>query len=680
MMRFFFALAFVLTGSVVITHAETNTSTPTGNVITIDTARPVCLDTACTAPVVWRGWQVLPTGMYNMSPFPGARPAWWQSVLDVLDDLGVNRVSWGVRPGIQNATDWFGPHLTGTPPPTPPPGTGDWLFQYVRGAPFQWSELDLYVDNIFLPLKQRLATHGEPFFWNFEYYNNSRQHGANFTTFRDDPAQFAAWVNAIWTHLDSKYGFVPDSFSLNEPSTTGDHWTMAQVGAAIKAIGDSLAASGWHPRFAGPTSEHVNGQAQVDFDALITQPGVTAYLTDVDYHTYGGYASPSDLQAMVVRAAAHGLSLGMSERIGVDVNGLQDLLANGRISFFRQYNMGGYSAGPQSTGTTNAWLYYVDTSDDNSVHITNPNGYLLRQYFKFIHMNAREVHSESTQSYNMRPIAFVNPNGAPVVVVNVVSVGAGGNVSVAGLPAGRYNTKYSVTGDVDHDLAPQTIGTGQVLSTSIPAVGVITIYRDDTIVPTYTATRISTDNPTVTSTATSTSTPTFTKIATPTTPPSNTPTPPPTKVATSTPPMPTSTSAPTATPSHTPRESPTPTRTSAPTPAPTRIPSSTASSTRAVSPAATATPVQTSTAAPTITSTEATPATPMPTAPPTVAPACIGDCNSSRDVTVDELLSLVDIALGNAPPAECPAGDGNHDGQITVNEILTAVNNALNGC
>ncbi|MFI5398919.1 MAG: hypothetical protein ACHQ9S_25595 [Candidatus Binatia bacterium] len=40
----------------------------------------------------------------------------------------------------------------------------------------------------------------------------------------------------------------------------------------------------------------------------------------------------------------------------------------------------------------------------------------------------------------------------------------------------------------------------------------------------------------------------------------------------------------------------------------------------------------------------------------------------------------MNIALGNTLVAVCDAGDANHDGQITVDEILAVVNNALNGC
>jgi YVTN family beta-propeller protein len=61
-------------------------------------------------------------------------------------------------------------------------------------------------------------------------------------------------------------------------------------------------------------------------------------------------------------------------------------------------------------------------------------------------------------------------------------------------------------------------------------------------------------------------------------------------------------------------------------------------------------------------------------------PTCVGDCGVDRQVTVDEILAMVNIALGNADVSGCQAGDVNGGGEITVDEILTAVNNALNGC
>jgi hypothetical protein len=58
---------------------------------------------------------------------------------------------------------------------------------------------------------------------------------------------------------------------------------------------------------------------------------------------------------------------------------------------------------------------------------------------------------------------------------------------------------------------------------------------------------------------------------------------------------------------------------------------------------------------------------------------CVGDCTGDAHVTVDDILTMVNIALGNAETSECQRGDANEDGRITVDEILQAVNNALNG-
>jgi len=64
----------------------------------------------------------------------------------------------------------------------------------------------------------------------------------------------------------------------------------------------------------------------------------------------------------------------------------------------------------------------------------------------------------------------------------------------------------------------------------------------------------------------------------------------------------------------------------------------------------------------------------------TVPVPCVGDCNGNGQVTIDDILTMVDIALGNVDVSACLAGDANHDGQITVDEILRAVNAALRGC
>lgn len=59
---------------------------------------------------------------------------------------------------------------------------------------------------------------------------------------------------------------------------------------------------------------------------------------------------------------------------------------------------------------------------------------------------------------------------------------------------------------------------------------------------------------------------------------------------------------------------------------------------------------------------------------------CAGDCRGDGEVTVDELILGVNIALGSAQIGQCGSFDTNGDGDVTINELISAVNNALGSC
>jgi hypothetical protein len=56
---------------------------------------------------------------------------------------------------------------------------------------------------------------------------------------------------------------------------------------------------------------------------------------------------------------------------------------------------------------------------------------------------------------------------------------------------------------------------------------------------------------------------------------------------------------------------------------------------------------------------------------------CAGDCNGDGHTTVNELLTMVAVAVHSDDPLVCPAGDGDASGTITVDEIVRAVAAAL---
>lgn len=73
--------------------------------------------------------------------------------------------------------------------------------------------------------------------------------------------------------------------------------------------------------------------------------------------------------------------------------------------------------------------------------------------------------------------------------------------------------------------------------------------------------------------------------------------------------------------------------------------------------------------------------TPTPSATPTptsmAVTGCIGDCNGDGAVTVNELITGVDMALGFLPGSPC-LSFGNFP--VAISNIVRAVDNALNGC
>ena len=77
--------------------------------------------------------------------------------------------------------------------------------------------------------------------------------------------------------------------------------------------------------------------------------------------------------------------------------------------------------------------------------------------------------------------------------------------------------------------------------------------------------------------------------------------------------------------------------------------------------------------------------TPTPTATATAtstppASTCVGDCDGTGAVTIDELTRGVNIALGDVSLEQCPSFDRNGDGDVTIDELLAAVGYALAQC
>lgn len=115
---------------------------------------------------------------------------------------------------------------------------------------------------------------------------------------------------------------------------------------------------------------------------------------------------------------------------------------------------------------------------------------------------------------------------------------------------------------------------------------------------------------------------------------------------------------------------------SLPTDTPTETPLP--SDTPTVSPTPTSSVTSTITVTPTETRTPPATLTRTPPRPPT--PSCVGDCDATGAVTIDELQIGVDMILGTAIVDACVSFDGNLDLRTTVDELTLAITHAVSGC
>lgn len=400
-------------------------------------------------------------------------PAWanYRNALfdQAVTDLGLNRIRLEVASGTENPVDYFSQWRSGIISATQynskryeivndnsdPGGT--------NASGFQWSALNHTVENVVLPMRQRLQARGESLWLSVNYVD----FGSSVFEHKTSPAEYAEFVLATYRHLQNAYGIVPNTWEvILEPDTSTANWTPQQVALAVKAAGELLTANSFTPNFIiGSTTSAQNTTNYID--AVAQTPGAMQYVSEFAYHRYC-CASSAVLRAISDRAVSHNKKTAMLEWIGADHNTLHEDLKAGRNSAWQQYTIA-YPNEPDN----GAQYYLIDDSDPNNPTIVlGSRTKFLRQYFKFVRSGAQRVEATSANA-TLDPLAFINTNGKHVVVVKST---AGASFSVGGLPGGIYGVKYTTPFEYDVDLPDRTISNGQSLSASIPSGGVITLY------------------------------------------------------------------------------------------------------------------------------------------------------------------------------------------------------------
>jgi hypothetical protein len=403
------------------------------------------------------------TGKYDPLLFA----AYKESLFDQAVADGINRIRLEVRSGSENPVDYFSLYLSGQIT------RQEWKAHWhdivndnnnphqINDAGFQFAEIDNQIEQVILPLKERLEARGETLFLNVNYVDFS---GSTFEH-KDAPEEYAEFVLAAVKHMKAEYNLVPDAWEVILEPDTGAAWSGTQIGQAIAAAGARLKAEGIPMRFIGPSTTNMTNAISY-FDQVIAVPGAREYLSEISYHRYGGVSGIS-LQAIAARSAKYKLQTSMLEHIGSGYEDLHEDLKIGLNSSWQQFTLG-------YCGTDDGGAYYtIDQTDLRRPRvIIGSRTKFLRQYFKFIRPGAVRLGATGGGAFD--PLAFINPGNKYVVVVKAAS---GGSFAVQNLPAGTYGIKYTTNTTYDVSLPAVTLSAGQSLTAAIPAAGVLTVYQ-----------------------------------------------------------------------------------------------------------------------------------------------------------------------------------------------------------
>lgn len=399
-------------------------------------------------------------------------PAWsnYKAALleQAVSDLGLNRIRLEIKSGVENPVDYFARWRSGQITEEQYSARQYEIINdnsspnSINPNGFQWSSLDNTIEQIVVPMKQKLEARGERLWINVNYVDFDALPFEHY----NDPEEYAEFVLAAYQHMQSRFGFVPNSWEVMLEPDNGTGWDATKVAQVIKAAGDRLIANNFTPNLVAPSTTNA-ANAPVYIDKIAQTPGAMQYVGEFSYHRYC-CASDEVLSRIADRAVLYNKQSSMLEWIGADYNTLHDDIKKGRVSSWQQYVL----AFPNQPDNGAQYYLINDSNVNNPTVILTSRAKFLRQYFKYVRFGAQRIAADAGNT-NFDPLAFINTDGKYVVVVKASS---GGSFNVTGLAAGTYGIKYTTSTQYDFNLPDVSVSNGQSVTSSIPAGGVITIY------------------------------------------------------------------------------------------------------------------------------------------------------------------------------------------------------------
>ena len=332
----------------------------------------------------------------------------------------------------------------------------------IRWEGFHFTELDQTIEKVFLPMKRLAEARGGHLALNINYVAFVGQCGQDVPYVHADVNEYAEFVLAVVTHLQQKYGLVPDYWEpVLEPATR--RWPARHLAEAIVAAAGRLRAAGFTGvKFIAPSTVGM-ATALEYYDAMTAVPGVRDLVAELSYHRYRR-VSQGALRAIGQRAKA-GVRTAMLEKIGAGYDQLHDDLDIGRASAWQQYGI--YYPDGRSGDHPGQYLVVDSAGGRWTVRLSKWSRF-LSQYFVHVRPGAQRIGATST-SRRVRPLVFINTDGRWTVIAKT---GGAAELEIRSLPPRQYAVEYT-TSSADGAPTRVTVGSDGILRASIPARGVL---------------------------------------------------------------------------------------------------------------------------------------------------------------------------------------------------------------
>lgn len=403
----------------------------------------------------------------------------------LVNEVGINAVRIEIWSGLENPTDHWIRHYEGhvgykgyAPLRYEKVNDNDDPYS-VNPAGFQFARFDHRMEVMTLPIKRALEARGEKLHVNVNYVDFSWGEKAlqGSLNHAENPEEFAEFVLVFFKRLREKYGIEPDSFEvILEPENTAG-WRGPQIGRGLVAAARRLEENGFTPEIIAPSNTSMLNAIEY-FDEMIPVTGVTDYLDTFGYHRYGLEAT-SLVAAIRRRAEDHSLKTAMLEKIGAGIDVLLEDLTVGNVSSWQQWAVAGRDTGDDGSGG----LYYllVDTNKAEPPRVSMAKlSNQLSRVFLYVRRGAVRIAARS-DNRDKTSAAFINRDGGRVVIVRGRK--AGGQITVTGLPAGRYQPEFMDDLHKIEEYPAVTISAGEAFRFAMPRSGVATVTSDPESIP-----------------------------------------------------------------------------------------------------------------------------------------------------------------------------------------------------